>query len=262
MVDGVHVEVTGQGERAVVLLHGFSDNAATWRRVVPALAVRHRVINVDLPGHGRTTRPWRTPLLDDYVGIVNDVLDEYADGTVGIVGNSMGAVVATLVAREHERVDRVALIGMPGVNTVPMLWRAATSRAAAVAIRAACSPVPLRQLQQGFGWAYARAASPHPELIDPQALREFALHYADKQRIYALGDLARALLPELRQLDLRAALAGLQMPALQIWGRHDRLVPSRHARGEPDAIVLPGCGHCPQLDAPDRLLAVLVPFLS
>ena len=58
-LDGVHYTVTGDGQRTIVLLHGFSDNLTTWDRIVPRLAVSHRVIAIDLPGFGRSTRPWR-----------------------------------------------------------------------------------------------------------------------------------------------------------------------------------------------------------
>ena len=64
VADGVHVSVTGNGPQPLVLLHGFSDNLLTWRRVVQALALEHRVIAIDLPGHGATARAWQQPLLD------------------------------------------------------------------------------------------------------------------------------------------------------------------------------------------------------
>src|SRR6478735_326424 len=93
-VDGVHYAVTGDGEHAVVLLHGFADNHATWNRVVPRLAVEHTVIAIDLPGFGASTRPWNRPLLAGYVQTVREVLDaEGVTGPVSLMGNSMGAVV-------------------------------------------------------------------------------------------------------------------------------------------------------------------------
>src|SRR4051812_49212059 len=108
-VDGVNYTVTGEGEHAIVLLHGFADNHATWNRVVPRLAVEHKVIAIDLPGFGATTRPWRRPLLSGYVDVVRDVLDaEDVTGPVSLMGNSMGAVVSVLFAARHrERADRI-----------------------------------------------------------------------------------------------------------------------------------------------------------
>ncbi|MEO9110599.1 MAG: alpha/beta hydrolase [Jatrophihabitantaceae bacterium] len=268
-LEGVHVEVTGDGPQTVVLIHGFSDNANTWRRVVPALATRYRVVALDLPGHGRSTRVWTTPLVDGYVDLVAEVLDALGTaGPVSIVGNSMGAVVATMYAeRFADQVDRIALIGMPGVHAVPMLWRLAASRPAAIAMRTAFAPIPVSRLQRSFGWIYAHAASPQPGVIDPTALRGYFDTYANRDRLFGLADIARALLAELRVLRLDGVLARETVPTLQIWGRYDRLVPSRHVadRGvprQPGVVVLPGCGHCPQLDAPDILLATLLPFLA
>src|SRR3954451_4191121 len=98
-VDGVNYCVTGAGEHTIVLLHGFSDNLTTWNRVVPPLAVNHRVIAIDLPGFGSSSRPWPRPLLPGYVDIVRDVLDaEDVSGPVSLMGNSMGAVVSLLFA--------------------------------------------------------------------------------------------------------------------------------------------------------------------
>jgi pimeloyl-ACP methyl ester carboxylesterase len=49
---------------------------------------------------------------------------------------------------------------------------------------------------------------------------------------------------------------------LQVWGRHDRLVPSRRITQSEGTVMLAGCGHCPQLDSPDQLLEAVVPFLA
>jgi pimeloyl-ACP methyl ester carboxylesterase len=86
--------------------------------------------------------------------------------------------------------------------------------------------------------------------------------YADRARLFGLSGLARTLLSELRILQLARELAELSTPVLQIWGRHDRLVPPRHLTQSVGAVVLPGCGHCPQLDAPDLLLDTVLPFLT
>ena len=263
-VAGVNVQITGNGPHAVVLLHGFSDNLHTWHRVVPALAVRHRVIALDLPGHGATTRPWTRPLLECYAGTIGDVLDELdIDRPVSVIGNSMGAATAAIVAaRMPERVDAAVLIGMPGRDSVPLTWRAVTSKPAAAAIRTALRPVPTARLQRGFGWVYARAASPRPSRIDPHTVADYGSAYADRARFDDLPRLARALLADLRSAHLDQVLAQLEVPALQVWGKHDRLVPSRHARDQINAVVLPRCGHCPQLDAPGRLMDVVIPFLD
>lgn len=260
----VNVAVTGTGPHTVVLLHGFSDNLMTWRRIVPALAVEHRVVAIDLPGHGATTRAFATPLLNGYAAVVLEVLDALGIADpVSLIGNSMGAAVSAVLAAGHpERVDSVVLVGMPGVTGVPLAWRAAASRPASIAMRTALRPVPFAHLQRSFGWIYAHAATPRVGIIDPSTVLGYSASYTDRERLFGLSDIARALLSELRTVQLARLLPRLRMPVLQVWGRHDRLVPPRKVIEGDGAIVLPGCGHCPQLDSPDQLLGVVVPFLD
>ena len=58
VIDGLRyaVEETGAGE-PLVLLHGFTGCAANWRPLLPRLAECHRVIAIDLPGHGNSGAP-------------------------------------------------------------------------------------------------------------------------------------------------------------------------------------------------------------
>lgn len=262
---GVHFQLTGGGPHTVVLIHGFSDNLMTWRRLLPALAVQHRVIAIDLPSHGLSTRQWRHPLLDTYVDVVDEVLAACGvDGPVRVIGNSMGGSVAALFAHQQpQRVEGVVLIGMPGVRGVPLAWRLAASRPAAVALRAVTKPVPLSLLLNAFAWAYTHAAVPHAGSIDPATVHSYRASYPDRDRLFELHALARALLRDLSRVRLDRVLTELSMPVLQAWGRFDPLVPARHApRNVDSAIVLPGCGHCPQLDAPDAVLQAVLPFLD
>jgi pimeloyl-ACP methyl ester carboxylesterase len=262
---GVHFQVTGAGPHTVVLVHGFSDNLMTWRRMLPALAVNHRVIAIDLPAHGLSSRAWRHPLLDTYVDVVDEVLAACGvDGPVRLIGNSMGGAVAALFAHQQpERAEAVVLIGMPGVSGVPRAWRIAASRPAAVALRGVTKPVPLPVLLNAFAWAYTHAAVPHAGSIDPGTLRSYRASYPERERLFELHGLARALLRDLRRVRLHRVLSELEVPVLQLWGRFDPLVPARHApRNVDTAIVLPGCGHCPQLDAPDAVLQAVLPFFA
>jgi pimeloyl-ACP methyl ester carboxylesterase len=176
----------------------------------------------------------------------------------------MGGAVSALYAHQHrDTVEAVVLIGMPGVNGVPRIWRAAASRPAASALRAITSPVPLSALLDAFAWAYTHAAVPHAGSIDPATVRSYRASYPDRDRLFELHALARALLRDLRRVRLQRVLDELSVPILQLWGRFDPLVPARHApRGVDHAVVLPGCGHCPQLDAPDLVLQTVLPFLD
>jgi pimeloyl-ACP methyl ester carboxylesterase len=264
--EGVNYVATGDGGPPIVLLHGFSDNLHTWDRLVPRLAVDHRVLAIDLPGFGCSTRPWTSPLLDCYLAAVRAVLDaEGVTDPVTLMGNSMGGVVATLFAARHpERTDRVVLIDMPGLRHVPRLWRLAMSRPAELGVDALLHLVPAWAARSGLGWAYGRIAAADPRHLDPLVRRGYTTPYAARDKLVALLPLGRALLGELRTAELATLVAALDVPALLVFGSRDLLTPARVLRriGRPGgAVVLPSCGHCPQIDRPAELLAEVIPFL-
>jgi pimeloyl-ACP methyl ester carboxylesterase len=262
----VNYRVTGDGERTVVLLHGFADNLGTWSRVVPRLAVDHRVIAIDLPGFGASTRRWARPLLPGYVDVVRAVLRaEAVDTGVSLMGNSMGAVVSLLfAAQQPERVDGIVLIDMPGLRSVPRLWRLAMSRPAELALRAGLQALPNGTARYGLGWCYTHVAAADARRLDPLVREGFLSPYAVRERISGLLPLGRTLLDELRSAQLAGLLATVSVPTLIVFGARDLLTPARALRRlghGTESAVLPGCGHCPQIDQPEALLDEVLPFL-
>ncbi len=262
----MHYTVTGDGPRTVVLLHGFSDNLTTWGRIVPPLAVTNRVVAIDLPGFGRSTRCWQAPLVESYVDVIGEVLDaEGIDGPVSLIGNSMGAVVSTVfAARRPERTERVVLIDMPGLHGVPRLWRLGLSRPAELGLRTALRIVGDAPARIGLGWAYSRIACGDPRRLDPLVRSGFADPFAVKGSVPALLPLGRALLRDLATLGLDDVVGSLAAPVLLVFGSRDVLTPARVLRRTGragGAVVLPGCGHCPQIDQPEALLSAVAPFL-
>jgi pimeloyl-ACP methyl ester carboxylesterase len=268
-VDGVHYSVTGEHEepgRTLVLLHGYCDNLTTWNRVVPALAAEHRVIAIDLPGFGRSARPAPRPLLAGYADIVAEVLDaEGVRGPVSLIGNSMGAATSvTFAARYPQRAAALVLIDMPGLHGVPRLWRVAMSRPAEFGLRTALRWVPPSAAQFGLSWVYGRIAAARPAALDPTVRTGFGSPYAAPGSVAAIVPLGRQLVRELRSADLARHVAQSPVPLLLVFGARDLLTPARVLRriGRPGgAVVLPGCGHCPQVDQPSALLGEALPFL-
>lgn len=265
-VDGVHYTVTGDGPGTVVLLHGYCDNLTTWNRVVPRLAVDNRVIAIDLPGFGRSTRRWRPALVDNYVDVVNEVLAAESAGLVSFVGNSMGAVVsAAFAARYPLRTDRVVLIDMPGLRGVPHLWRLALSRPAELGLRGALRLVGEAPARFGLGYFYAHVACGTSGRFDPLARDGFGAPFTAKGSVPAVLPIGRALLRDLARLDLGTLVGELSAPTLLVFGSRDMLTPARVLRRvgrDGGAVVIPRCGHCPQIDQPDALLAAVSPFLD
>jgi len=111
----------------------------------------------------------------------------------------------------------------------------------------------------------------HPGRLDP-ALREQLIARATERAGFpetsrAYAEASRSLFAYL-QGGMPADLARLRCPTLMVHGATDLLVPVTSARAaaarHPHLAleVLDDCGHAPQLDAPDRFLAVVVPWLG
>jgi len=95
----------------LVLVHGLADDHRAWRRTLPDLMLRHRVLLYDLRGHGETTlgNPDGSlrQLGEDLVGL----LDAHEIESARIAGFSLGGTIAMRVAIDHpDRVDKLVLV--------------------------------------------------------------------------------------------------------------------------------------------------------
>jgi pimeloyl-ACP methyl ester carboxylesterase len=83
----------------LLLLHGAGRTLADWAAVAPLLVARHRVLAVDLRGHGRSPDgPW---ILPEVLGDIDDVLQAHGMPGALPVGHSLGGMLAVLYALEH-----------------------------------------------------------------------------------------------------------------------------------------------------------------
>ncbi|MFZ0217198.1 MAG: alpha/beta fold hydrolase, partial [Candidatus Dormiibacterota bacterium] len=82
----------------LVLLHGLGDDHRAWRKLVPGLALRHRVIAPDLRGHAGTTLGQADGTLGQLTGDVGALLDALGLERVDLAGFSMGGTIALRAA--------------------------------------------------------------------------------------------------------------------------------------------------------------------
>jgi pimeloyl-ACP methyl ester carboxylesterase len=266
----VNVLSAGRGRRTVVLLHGFGDTHATWRNVVPALARRHRVVALDLPGFG-ASRALPGALLDGQVAAIGGVLDALGvDGPVALAGNSMGGAAALRFALAHpERTERVVAIAPAGLGVgVPIWWRMLSGQLLSLRlVLMALEVVPPPFVESVARQIFLRLVVHDPARIDRATLRELGRRYRTRRDIEDLYQLGHLLVAELASGTLLDRAEALDIPLLVIWGRQDRLVPVDHGEALAARVagsrleVLDGCGHCPQIERPDLLLPLLEPFL-
>jgi pimeloyl-ACP methyl ester carboxylesterase len=96
----LHVHDYGGNGPQLVLLHGFSRSLADWDAAATLLTAGHRVLSVDLPGHGRSpdASPWTLPIVVRHIA---DTLDAHGVPEAVVVGHSLGGMVAVEYARAN-----------------------------------------------------------------------------------------------------------------------------------------------------------------
>jgi len=259
------LEVAGNGP-AVLLLHGFTDSADSWRPVLDQLAgMSRRAVAVDLPGSGRAPALDR-PALRSLYRFTEQFVREQADGgPVVVAGNSLGGLLALRAAQDATLpLAAVAGIGPAGLayhrHLVALEWMLRRTHPLLALLDAL--PVPAPVVRRLAAFLYERRLS--QGLADPLLATYYGSHFA------GFGDLGR-LRADLIALsaDSRAdplTLEEIAVPVLLIWGRRDRLAALGGADALLDAVpnsrlvVFDDCGHCPQIQRPvdvARLLADL-----
>lgn len=256
------LELEGKGP-TLLFFHGFSDSADTWRHALARLA-RHdrRAVAVDLPGFGTAAalRPGEVlPQLDRFA---RALAEHYGrDGGVVAVGNSLGGTVALRLA-EHAELPLDGVVPVAPGGLAMTRWLALIEREPLLRAVLA-TPVPGWVVRAVVAEVYRRLAFARPRAIDANVVASFCSHFPDRARASGYIAIAHRLLPELHD---PFRLERISCPILLVWGEKDVLVfptgADRVLETVPEARLelIEDCGHCPQIEAPERFTSLLLDF--
>jgi pimeloyl-ACP methyl ester carboxylesterase len=262
------LELEGDGP-PLVLLHGFADSADSWRVVLDRLGrMDRRAIAVDLPGFA-TADPLRDgkvlPQLDRFAAAVVSAAAAEGGGDVVVSGNSLGGCVA-LRATQNEALPIAGVLPIAPAGLGMARWLVLVEREPFLrTVLALPTPVPEVVVRQVVARAYRALAFSHPGDVEPAIVDAFTAHHRDRATVRRYLETGRRLLPELNH-ERCLQLDRVRCPVLVVWGDRDVMVsPSgaeRITAALPDAEVelIEGCGHCPQIEAADRVVALLAGF--
>ena len=257
----IHAYHLGDGP-PLLLLHGMSANARTWGRAAEALGTRHRVIAVDLRGHGHSDSPAPGYGESDFVADAAGVIRQLGIGAVDVIGHSFGGRIAMQLAGQNpERVRRLVLEEAFGSGSDGI------------------TPEQEAQMRRaGMAWMEPFRLLPREEAIaqvgrqSPGWTREECEAFADGQREVSIDLLTDGAMGY--TFDWRERLSRIQCPTLVLGG--DPAASAFRPSGFDDAaaeeargrlahgtvVKIPNAGHMVHLDQPERFVEVVEDFLA
>lgn len=257
---GMHVVHDGSPQAPPLLLvHGSGCSGGFWNPVVPALAARHHVIRVDLPGCGQSP-PAASYDVPAQAGRVAALLDDLGVRGAAVAGHSSGGYVGTAIAEARpDLVRSLALLGSGPSHgaLLPQPWalRALTSPPFGPLLWAAArSDAAIRR------WIGAMCAA--PAVVPDEVVAEVRATTYRTLRAVLRGNTAY-----ITERTVPERLAALRLPVLVVFGGADpRWEPASAHQYDtvPDARVhvLPGVGHLPMAEAPGATADLLLGFTA
>jgi pimeloyl-ACP methyl ester carboxylesterase len=245
---------TGSGE-PLLLLHGWGSSSRDFAAVRPALAERFDVLDVDLPGAGRSRHLDVRPTVGAITDAVEATLDAANVGPVHVLGNSLGARIALELARRG-RARSVVAIAPSGLNVWPERVVQGTGMAIARVVGRVAGPLigPL-----------SRSALGRTALLLPLKARPWATSREEaigaREGFSDSRDYWRTLFWALL-VDVPLGMDRIDCPVLLVQGTADWIASGQTVRYLP--LVprsrfrpLLAAGHAPQSDRPQTIVRLV-----
>ncbi|MFP5372856.1 MAG: alpha/beta fold hydrolase [Actinomycetes bacterium] len=245
---------SGSGE-PLLLLHGWGSSRRDYTAVLAELTERFDVLNVELPGSGRSRHLDERPTVAAITDAVERTLDAEDVGTVHVLGNSLGARVALELARRG-RARSVVAIAPSGLNIVPERIGQGIGLALARVLGRMASPA--------FG-PLSRSALGRTALLGPLKVRPWSTSPEEaigaREGFADSRDYWRTLLWGLL-LDVPRGMDRIECPVLLVQGVGDVIASGQTLRYLP--LVprsrfrpLLAAGHVPQSDRPRTIVRLV-----
>jgi len=268
---GLHVIDRPGTDPAVVLLHGFPDDARIYDKLMPYLAP-HRAIAFDFLGYGHSDRAHGRPDPGQHEAELAALLHDLGPNPVILVGHDAGGPVAVNFTLDHpHRVSHLVLINTY-YGTAPQLRFPEMIRLFADQNFAPLADAMTEDPDQRLWLLNHTARRFGLDPLDPQGigvLSIFPQFFGEGEipdSLAAIRAWTGALFPALAQQDARIAgghLAALDVPVLLIYGARDEYLSTDLARhlaslfGRAELHVVEGASHWPQADQPETVARIL-----
>ena len=257
--------VGGGTAQPIVLLHCYTCSLRWFDRLEPLLSRNHRVIRIDLLGHGGSEKPESGYEIETQAAIVAEALNELGVEGALVAGNSLGAMVtASLAQQASQLVDRAVVIDM-APNTkdygegLPLPAQLGYTPVVGQAVWRITPDFVLRSAtKEAFAPGFEVASGFADEDVPVEDVR--AMTYTSYDESPARGDDFVEEMP----LDQRFTAAAV--PLLVIFGAEDQIFDAQRAVAGYEQVpgvrteIIEGAGHAPQVERPEEVARLLERF--
>ena len=261
---GGDVQIVEGGPRdgsPIVLIHCFSCALDYWDGMRPALEREHRVVAIDLRGHGGSEKPGSGYSVPEQASLVAEALTDLGVSDAAVVGHSLGGAVSVGLAESAPQlVDRITIIDMPPDHTYGDLGFLASLAFQPILGEALWTIKPDFSVRQGLEVAFAPGFDVPDAFVDdvnrltytaydesPSHTEDFLEEEPLEQRVRATGKPLMVLMGAEEQIvdDPRRALA-----------------PYAGAVPGTETHLIPGAGHSPNVEKPALTAALVLKFAN
>lgn len=245
---------TGAGP-PLVLLHFLGGHRRVWRSLLPLLEPEREVVVLDLPGFGASRALAGSPTIPRIADAVARTIERLGLDRPAIGGIALGGSVAIELARRDAASSATAISPIGFATRAEAAFARASLRATIAACRALAPRADALAAQGPVRAALGAQMFAKPTAVPAQDAADLVRSVAH----------APGMLPTLRAAMGHEIVAGaLTAPVTVAWGQRDALfLPRQGGRAVERLpfsrlVPLPGCGHVPIWDAPERVAQVLL----
>ena len=253
----------GSGDPPIVLIHCYSCSLHWWDHIVPLLSEHHRVIRVDLLGHGGSEKPQSGYSMEDQAALVGEALNQLGVEGAVVVGHSLGATVAAALAEQSsELVDRVVDIDQAPDDSFGSLPFIARLAYVPVLGEFLDRVTPDFAVKDGYQDAFAPGFEIDSGFdTDDQVVDDFrAMTYTSFDESSSAED------DYTEEIPLDERLTSAAVPLLVIFGDEDQIYDSDESIAAYEDVpgvrtaLVEGAGHSPNVEKPEETARLILEF--
>ena len=269
----LHYATAGDGERLVLLLHGFPEFWYSWRHQLAALSDEFTVVAPDLRGYHWSDKPPHVAdykidkLADDVLGLIRHFGHEKA----AIVGHDWGAIIAWAIAEQYpESVSRLVCMQAPPTSVWLKNFTFQQLLASWYMLFFQIPRLPewfLSQNDYAVGERLFRNAAADPSFFTDEEISKYKEAWSEPRALTSAINYYRANFFD--KIFKRGANVKIKVPTLFIYGEKDSAILPETVRNVKDAVEaeyeevrIPESGHWVQQEAADAVNDTLLEFLS